>query len=152
MKYNGFCADFQRMWYVLDEGETQPPAEVLRLFETVRRGVDVIIANLQPGALHWQPAEAARQVLLEGGYPEFQYSVGHQLGRATHDGGFGLTRRREGAPEWRFEAGNVFTAEGLETFLDGRGWISLEDDVLVTPTGNEVLTTQQREMWLIASN
>jgi Xaa-Pro aminopeptidase len=152
VKYNGFCADFQRMWYVLDEGETQPPAEVLRLFETVRRGVDVIIANLQPGALYWQPAEAARQVLLEGGYPEFQYSVGHQLGRATHDGGFGLTRRREGAPEWRFEAGNVFTAEGLETFLDGRGWISLEDDVLVTTIGNEVLTTQQREMWLIASN
>lgn len=149
-KVNGFCADFQRMWYVLEEGETQPPAEVLRLFDTVRRGVDAIIASLQPGALHWQPAAAARKVLVEeGGYPEFQYSVGHQLGRATHDGGFGLTRRREGAPEYCFEPGNVFTAEGLETLLEGRGWISLEDDVLITRTGNEVLTTQQREMWLI---
>ena len=47
------------------------------------------------------------------------------------------------------EVGNVFTAEGLETLLEGRGWISLEDDVWVTQQGNEVLTTQQRELWLV---
>ena len=47
------------------------------------------------------------------------------------------------------EVGNVFTAEGLETRLEGRGWISLEDDVLVTASGREVLTTQQRALWLI---
>ncbi|MBZ0301157.1 MAG: Xaa-Pro peptidase family protein, partial [Anaerolineae bacterium] len=148
-KYNGICADFQRMWYVLEEGETEPPAEVLRLFETIRRGVDTIIERIQPGALTWEPAEAARRVLVEAGYPEFQFGVGHQLGRATHDGNPGLTRRVEGAPEWRMEAGNVFTAEGLETFLPGRGWISLEDDVLVTASGHEVLTTQQRALWLV---
>ncbi len=148
-KYNGFCADFQRMWYVLDEGETQPPTEVLRLFDTIRRGVDAIIEQLKPGVPTWKPAEAALKVLVEAGYPEFQYGVGHQLGRATHDGGAGLGRRRAGTPEWLIEAGNIFTAEGLETFLDGRGWVSLEDDVLVTPTGSDVLTTQQRELWLI---
>jgi Xaa-Pro aminopeptidase len=151
VKYNGFCADFQRMWYVLEDRESQPPADVQRLFDTIRRGVDAIIDRLQPGLPAWQPAEAALKVLVEAGYPEFKYGVGHQLGRATHDGGFGLGRRREGMPEWRIEADNVFTAEGLETLLDGRGWISLEDDVLVTPTGNDVLTTQQRELWLIGT-
>jgi Xaa-Pro aminopeptidase len=149
VKYNGLCADFQRMWYVLNDGETGAPDDVLHLFDTIRRGVDTIIDHLRPGALNWEPAEAARRVLVEAGYPEFQFSVGHQLGRATHDGNPGLSRRVAGTPEWEIEAGNVFTAEGLETFLPGRGWISLEDDVLVINTGSEILTTQQRDIWLI---
>ena len=149
VKYSGLCADFQRMWYVLEDDETAPPPEVQRLFDTVRRGVDAIIDQLKPGVPVWKPAEVARDVLVSAGYPEFKYSVGHQLGRATHDGGAGLIRRREGAPEWVIEAGNVFTAEGLETCLEGRGWISLEDDVLVTQNGNRVLTTQQMELWLV---
>jgi Xaa-Pro aminopeptidase len=148
VKYNGFCADYQRMWYILKENETTPPPDVQRLFDTVRRGVDAIIAALKPGMPVWKPAEAAREVLVSAGYPEFKYGVGHQLGRATHDGGPGLSRRPQDMPEWLIEAGNVFTAEGLETFIEGRGWISLEDDVLVTPNGNEVLTTQQRALWL----
>jgi len=149
VKYNGFCADFQRMWYVLRTGETRPPAEVQRLFETIRRGVDAIISEIRPGAPVWKPAEAASKVLVEAGFPEFKFSAGHQLGRATHDGSPGLVRWREDLPAWVMEPGNVFTAEGLETFLEGRGWISLEDDVLVTDTGNQVLTTQQRELWLV---
>jgi Xaa-Pro aminopeptidase len=149
VKDRGFCADFQRMWYVLDEGETAPPAEVQRLFDTVRRGVDAIIAEIGPGAPVWKPAEAAHAVLTGAGYPPFKYSVGHQLGRATHDGTPGLVRWREDLPPWTMEVGNVFTAEGLETRLEGRGWISLEDDVLVTASGREVLTTQQRALWLI---
>jgi Xaa-Pro aminopeptidase len=149
IKYKGFCGDFQRMWYVLEDGETAPPTEVLRLFDTVRRGVDAIIDNLKPGIPTWKPAEAAQAVLVGAGYPAFKYGVGHQLGRATHDGGQGLGRYREGQPESLIEAGNVFTAEGLETLLEGRGWISLEDDVLITEMGNQVLTTQQRALWLV---
>jgi Xaa-Pro aminopeptidase len=149
VKYNGFCADFQRMWYVLDEAETRPPADVQHLFQAVRNGVDAIIENLRPGVPVWQPAEAARAILVGAGYPEFKYGVGHQLRRATHDGGAGLGRRPQDMPEQLIEVGNVFTAEGLETLLEGRGWISLEDDVWVTERGNEVLTTQQRELWLV---
>lgn len=149
VKYNGFCADFQRMWYALRVGETAPPADVRQLFRAIRRGVDAIIEEIRPGAPVWKPAEAASRALAGEGLPGFKFGVGHQLGRATHDGSPGLIRRREDLPPWVMEPGNVFTAEGLETFLDGRGWISLEDDVLVTDTGNQVLTTQQRELWLI---
>jgi Xaa-Pro aminopeptidase len=135
--------------YVLDEAEARPPADVQHLFQAVRNGVDAIIENLRPGVPVWQPAEAARAILVGAGYPEFKYGVGHQLGRATHDGGAGLGRRPQDMPEQLIEVGNVFTAEGLETLLEGRGWISLEDDVWVTERGNEVLTTQQRELWLV---
>ena len=149
IKYKGLCADFQRMWYVLEDGETQPPDDVLHLFNTIRQGIDAAIDCIQPGVATWRPAEAARKVLVDAGYPEFPYGVGHQLGRATHDGHPGLGVYVEGLPEWYMEVGNVFTVEGLETFLENRGWISLEDNVLVTETGHEILTTQQRELWLI---
>ena len=52
-------------------------------------------------------------------------------------------------PEQLIEVGNVFTAEGLATLLEGRGWTSLEEDVWVTEQGNQVPTTQQRELWLV---
>lgn len=148
VKYNGICADFQRMWYVLEDGETQAPSDVLALFDVIRRGVDAIIDEIKPGAPTWRPAQAASEIFNAAGIP-FSSGVGHAIGRATHDGNPGLGVRNDDLPEWYMEPGNVFTAEGLETFLDNRGWISLEDDVLVTATGHEVLTTQQREIWLI---
>lgn len=149
VKLNGYCADFQRMWYLLEEGENAPPPEIQHLFATVRRGVDTIVEHLRPGVPTWQPAAAAREVLVGAGYPPFLYGVGHQLGRATHDGGPGLFLRGEGEPEFFIETGNVFTTEGLETFIEGRGWISLEENVLITPKGPELLTTRQTEVWLV---
>ncbi len=150
VQYMGFCGDFQRMWYLLEDGETAPPVDVQHLFETVRRGVDAIIETLGPGVPTWKPAEAALEVLTGAGYPPFQYGVGHALGRSVHDGTPGLGRRQPDSPEWLMEPGNVFTAEGLETLVEGRGWVSLEDDVLITDSGRVVLTPQQREFWLVS--
>jgi Xaa-Pro aminopeptidase len=149
VKANGYCSDFQRMWYVLEEGETTPPPEVQRLFTAVRQGVDAAIEKIRPGAPTWEPPVAGRDVLVKAGYPEIKFGMGHQLGRATHDGGPGLQFRKEGTPEWLMEPGNVFTAEGLETLVEGRGWVSLEEDVLVTDTGHQVLTHPQTELWLV---
>lgn len=149
VKLKGYCADFQRMWYLPEAGESGPQPEVQRLFATVRRGVDTIAEHLRPGVPSWQPAAAARDVLTGAGYPPFLYGVGHQLGRATHDGGPGLALRGDGDPEDFIEAGNVFTAEGLETLIEGRGWISLEENVLVTSEGPQLLTTRQTELWLV---
>lgn len=150
VKYNGMCSDFQRMWYFLDHGETQAPAEVQHLFNTIKCGLDAIIGRLNPGNPTWKPAEAAFKVMVDAGYPKFNYGVGHQLGRATHDGGPGLVRYKEGDPEWLMEAGNVFTTEGLETRIEGRGWVSLEEDVLVTDAEPVVLTNRQTEFWYVS--
>jgi Xaa-Pro aminopeptidase len=149
VKYNGLCSDFQRMWYFLDEGESAAPRELQHLFDTIYRGLDAIIESLRPGNPTWKAAEAARKIIIDAGYPEFRYTVGHQLGRAAHDGGSGLARRKQGDPEWCIEAGNVFTAEGLETRIEGRGWVSLEEDVLVTSSGPLVLTNRQAGFWYV---
>jgi len=52
------------------------------------------------------------------------------------------------APLGTVEAGNVFTLE-LGAAVPGRGYIGLEEDVLVTETGVEWLSKPQRKLWLI---
>ena len=91
------------------------------------------------------------QDAVAAGFPEPMYALGHQLGRAAHDGGTLLGPRwdRYGtAPDGVVEEGNVFTLE-YGTAVPGRGYIGLEEDVLVTSAGVEWLSTPQREFWLV---
>jgi Xaa-Pro aminopeptidase len=46
------------------------------------------------------------------------------------------------------EPGNVFTLE-LGVAVPGRGYIGLEEDVLVTENGLEWLSTPQRDIWYV---
>ena len=54
------------------------------------------------------------------------------------------------APLGTVEEGNVFTLE-FGTPVAGRGYVGLEEDVLVTANGVEWLSTPQRELWLVGS-
>ena len=142
---DGFCADLQHMWYLLDKGETQPPADVQRAFDTVRGAILSAADVLKPGALGWEVDQAARSYIVKAGYPEYQHATGHHLGRSAHDGATVL------GPKWErygdtingvIEAGNIFTLElGVE--VPQRGYVSLEEDVLVTANGLEWLSTPQ---------
>lgn len=146
-----YCSDLQRVWYLLDEGETEAPPEVRAAWDALWTSMDAGAAALRPGAVGWEVDAAARRTLTDAGFPEPMYSLGHQLGRTAHDGGTLLGPRwdRYGdAPLGRVEAGNVFTLE-YGTAVDGRGYVGLEEDVLVTDDGVEWLSEPQRELWLV---
>ena len=99
-------------------------------------------AVLRPGVVGWQVDAAARASLVAASFPEPMYALGHQLGRTAHDGGTVLAPRwdRYGtAPFGVVEEGNVFTVE-YGTAVPGRGYIGLEEDVLVTSDGVEWLS------------
>lgn len=148
---DGYCSDLQRVWYFLDEGETAAPEDVRRAWDSLWRAVDAGIAVLRPGVAGWQVDAAARETLVAAGYPEPMHSLGHQLGRTAHDGGTILGPRWDrygAAPLGLVEAGNVFTVE-YGTSVPGRGYIGLEEDVVVTADGVEWLSTPQREPWLV---
>lgn len=148
---DSYCSDLQRVWYVLDEGETEPPDDVRRAWDALWTSVDAGIAALRPGAAGWEVDAAARASLVDAGYPEPMYALGHQLGRSAHDGGTTLAPRwdRYGAsPLGIVEEGNVFTVE-YGTAVPGRGYIGLEEDVVVTADGIEWLSTPQRDLWLV---
>lgn len=146
-----YCSDIQRMWYVLRPGESAPPAEVRRAWETVVAAIDAGAAALKPGAIGWQVDAAARKVIVDAGYPEYRHALGHGLGRACHDGGplLGPRWARYGnAPDQVVEVGHVYTLElGVPT---PAGYLALEEDVVVTEQGCSFLSSYQRELMLIS--
>jgi Xaa-Pro aminopeptidase len=148
-----YTSDLQRVWYALDNGESGPPADITRAWDALWAAVDAGVDVLKPGAVGANVDGAARGSLVAAGFPEPMYALGHQLGRAAHDGGTLLGPRwdRYGtAPDGVVEEGNVFTLE-YGTSVPGRGYIGLEEDVVVTADGVEWLSTPQRELWLVAA-
>ena len=128
------------------------PDDVRRAWDALWASVDAGVAALRPGVAGWEVDAAARESLIAAGYPEPMYALGHQLGRSAHDGGTVLAPRWDrygAAPFGVVEDGNVFTLE-YGTPVLGRGYIGLEEDVLVTAEGIEWLSTPQRQIWLIS--
>ena len=149
VRYNGYCSDFQRMFYAPKPGETHAPAPVEALFRGVYEGISRMIAAIAPGVPNDAVSRRGFDAITGLGFPEPKYGVGHQLGRAVHDGGCGLTSYHAPVPGQAIRAGNVFTVEGLETRLAPYGWVSLEEDVVVTPGGCDVLTNRQTELYCV---
>jgi Xaa-Pro aminopeptidase len=153
IKYEGYCSDLQRMWYVLDAGETEAPGDVRRAFDTVLAAIRAGEGALRPGVPGWQVDAAARKVIVDADYPEYMHAFGHLLGRSAHDGAMVLAPRWEkyaGISDLPVETGNVFTLE-LHVFVPGRGIMSLEEDVLLTQEGVEYLSSPQSELRTIHS-
>lgn len=151
VKRDGFCSDLQRMWYFLEKGERRAPDDVQRAWDACWAALEAGAAHLRPGAIGWEVDAAARATLVAAGFPEYQHALGHQVGRMAHDGGVLLGPRwdRYGqAPLGAVEPGNVFTLE-LGTFVRDRGFIGLEEEVLVTDDGLEWLSKPQRKLWLV---
>lgn len=150
IKQDGYCSDLQRMWYVLKPGETEPPAQLVHAFNAVAKTIQAAAKILRPGVMGWEVDALAREVITSEGYPEYQHGLGHQVGRAVHDGGTGLLPRWErygDTPYGIVEENQVFTIElGVQT---DAGYIGLEEDVLVTKTGIEWLAPPQRELILV---
>lgn len=147
----GYCSDLQRVWYVLAEGESGPPPEVHNTFAAVYGALKAGEAALRPGVPGWQVDAAARGYLTSQGYPEYKHAFGHLLGRAAHDGATVLGPRWEkyaGVCDLLVEVDNIFTLE-LHVVVAGRGVVSLEEDVLVTPAGATYLSQPQTALRLI---
>lgn len=148
VKQNAYCSDIQRMWYVLDDDETEAPPEVQNAFDVVLGAIRAGEKALIPGTPGWQVDAAARQHIVDNGYPEYMHAFGHLLGRVAHDGATVLGpqwERYAGICELPVEVGNIFTLE-LHVNVPERGLMSLEEDVLVTESGVEYLSKQQTEL------
>lgn len=148
VKQNGYCSDLQRMWYVLDEGETVAPPEVQQAFDVVLGAIRAGEAALRCGSPGWQVDEVARDYIVDNGYPQYMHALGHLLGRSAHDGATVLGPRWErykGICDLPVEAGNIFTLE-LHVVVPDRGMMSLEEDVLVTEQGVEYLSKPQTNL------
>ena len=151
VKVDNYCSDIQRVCYMLREGETSAPSEVLRGFETIRKAIEVARAAMKPGVTGGEIDTIARNIVTGAGYPDFPYALGHQLGRVAHDGGalLGPPWEKYGdTPNLKLEIGQVFTIEpGLA--VPGYGYIGLEEDVIITEDGAKYLGEPQTTLVLV---
>ncbi|MGK9368295.1 M24 family metallopeptidase [Melioribacter sp. Ez-97] len=153
IKINGYCSDLQRTWYVMKPGEDRPPEEVVKGFNVIVESITKAAQELKPGKEGWEIDQIARNYIQVNGYDEFPHGLGHQVGRAVHDGGALLGPKWErygNLPMLKIEAGNVFTIEPRLT-VDKYGIATVEEMVLVNSDGCEFLSERQKELLIIKS-
>ncbi len=137
---SGYCCDLTRTVSV-----GTPGLEAHRVFEAVRAANQQAIATVRPGILPSAVDAAARDVLTAAGLDQyFGHGTGHGLGLEVHEEPR-VARPRPELPETALEPGMVFTIEP-GAYLPAWGGVRIEDDVLVTSDGCEVLTRIPRDL------
>lgn len=131
---DGYCSDMTRTVHLgtARKGERE-------VYEAVLDAQLAGLAAVREGVSGADVDTAARQVLETAGYGEFfTHGTGHGVGLEIHETPR-LGKKREGHVEARLKAGMVVTIEP-GVYLPGKFGVRIEDTVLVTATGCEILT------------
>jgi Xaa-Pro dipeptidase len=138
-KIDGYPADITRTFCL-----GTPSAEMQKIYDTVLRANDAAKAVARPGVPCEQVDKAARQVIDAEGYGQyFIHRTGHGLGLDTHE----PIPQIAGGVDYPLQPGMTFTIEP-GVYVPGLGGVRIEDNVLVTDTGLEVLTSFPRSLRL----
>jgi Xaa-Pro aminopeptidase len=105
------------------------------VYDAVLEAQEAAVLAVAPGVTAGEVDEAARSVLRRAGLDKwFTHSTGHGVGLEIHEG-----PRLAAKQTQPLEAGMVITIEP-GVYMPGRFGLRIEDMVLVTPKGHEVLT------------
>lgn len=137
--YKGYFSDLTRMFAL---GE--PESELRKIVEIVQQSNAAGREKTAPGIRVGDVDVATRNVIEEAGYGEyFFHRTGHGLGLEVHEAPF-----IRGDNDQILEAGMTFTIEpGI--YLNGRGGARIEDDMVVTQTGGESISTISRDLGIL---
>ncbi len=145
--FEDYVSDMQRVWYLQPASETSIPQPILDGFKVVSGAIQAAADVMKPGVTGNAVDTAARQHIIQNGYPEFLHATGHQIGRTVHDGStlLGPMWEKYGqSPMGLLEIGNAYTLE-LGVQVPNYGLVALEEDVVVTENGMEWLAKPQTE-------
>jgi Xaa-Pro aminopeptidase len=132
--YDGYCVDLTRTVQLAPATDA-----FVHAFEAVRAAHSAAIAAVRPGVKASLVDSAARQTLAARGLGDaFVHGTGHGLGLEVHEEPR-ITKVGSAAMDEVLQPGMVFTVEP-GAYIAGAFGIRIEDDVVVTSEGCEVLT------------
>lgn len=140
-RIGGYPSDMTRCgWF----GDTPDP-EFLQVASIVEEAVQAALGAVRPGVLAKDIDAAARGVIAAAGYGDkFVHRTGHGLGLDIHEPPY-ITA----TSETTMEEGNVFSIEpGI--YLPGQFGLRLEDIVVATENGADILSALPRTIWTSA--
>ncbi|KPK88437.1 MAG: hypothetical protein AMJ94_15030 [Deltaproteobacteria bacterium SM23_61] len=131
--------------YHSDETKTvivgKPESRQRKVYDLVRKAQEGAIRAVRPGESFRRIDNAAREVIDRAGYGKFfGHGTGHGIGLAVHEAPT-VSPRGSGVAE----EGMVFSIEP-GVYIPGWGGVRLEDLVLVTDRGSEVLTYLSKDL------
>ncbi|MSR57470.1 MAG: aminopeptidase P family protein [Planctomycetaceae bacterium] len=133
---SGYKSDLTR---ILLTGKLSPKLE--RVYRVVLKAQQAAIKAIRPGARCCDIDAVARKLIAEAGFSKhFTHGLGHGIGLDIHEG-----PRLNATCEVPLKPGMVVTVEpGI--YIEGWGGVRIEDDVLVTRSGCEVLTSVPKDL------
>jgi Xaa-Pro aminopeptidase len=137
--YEGYRSDMTRTVAVGDPGD-----KLKEIYQIVLEALDRGVSGLKPGISTKEVDALPRDYIKSKGYGEyFGHGAGHGIGLDIHENPFFSTKG-----DSFVEAGMVVTVEpGI--YLPQHGGVRIEDDVLITDNGHEVLTHSPRELIIL---
>ncbi|WP_047984157.1 M24 family metallopeptidase [Ornithinibacillus californiensis] len=134
--FEGYVSDITRTVAVGDISD-----ELRKIYDTVLEAQIRGVNGIKPGMTGIEADALTRDYIKEQGYGEyFGHSTGHGIGLEVHEGP-GLSFRSE----LKLEPGMVVTVEpGI--YIPNVGGCRIEDDIIITESGNERLTTSTKEL------
>lgn len=136
----GYCSDMTRTLFV-----GSPGPEARQFYAAVREAQQAACDAVRPGVRVSEVDRVARKALRNAGLAKyFTHSTGHGVGLEIHEAPRVATGQSE-----LLQSGMVITIEP-GAYIPGKWGVRIEDMVLVTETGREVLTPGSKDFYAIS--
>ncbi|KQO17239.1 M24 family metallopeptidase [Paenibacillus sp. Leaf72] len=134
--YEGYCSDLTRTVFI-----GKPEQRHKEIYKIVLEANETTLNGLRPGMTGKEGDSLGRDCIAGYGYGEyFGHGLGHAFGLEIHEW-MGFSQKSDDV----LQPGMILTVEpGI--YIPDFGGVRIEDDILITDTGIEVLTKSNKEL------
>ena len=137
--YKGYCSDMTRTVVLGDASDKQR-----KIYNIVLEAQKEVIDKIKPGMSGKEVDAIARDMIKDAGYEDnFGHGLGHGIGVEVHEG-----------PRASYKSDDIIKKGMLVTdepgiYIPDWGGVRIEDDLLITENGCEVLNNSPKELIVI---